>query len=303
MPESKHQTTDVRRLSKRGRRRDVAAADLSHASGSFAQTNAPPIHDPGARGEAAATVPAVKKKRGRTSLVDDLGPRIFADLIRDAAAGSLLPHEGGLADRYAVSRATVRTVMRNLQEAGYVSIRQGVGTTVLPRSRALDAGMDALLSFETLAKLHNTEIATGDLTIRPTPVPDAIAAVLGIAPGSDATWVQRAKLIDGGPVAWMVDLVPVEILPTATVEARFKGSVLDVLMSDGPHQVGYADCDVLPIALPSDIAAHLLAPPGTVALSMEEVTYTPEGKALAWGRSWMLPSKLRFALRRRRRFV
>src|SRR5579862_5247857 len=46
------------------------------------------------------------------------------------APGSRLPNEADLADRFAVSRTTVRQTVQNLIRRGFVEIRRGKGTFV-----------------------------------------------------------------------------------------------------------------------------------------------------------------------------
>ncbi|MGW5846670.1 GntR family transcriptional regulator [Streptomyces sp. NPDC055254] len=65
--------------------------------------------------------------------------RIMADLqerMREGGlpAGARLPSEAELADTYGVARGTVRRAVRELETAGYVEARQGVGRFVSPRS-------------------------------------------------------------------------------------------------------------------------------------------------------------------------
>lgn len=52
------------------------------------------------------------------------------------AVGSLLPREDSLAQRYGVSRQTVRQALRELKEDGVIWARPGIGTKVLARPEA-----------------------------------------------------------------------------------------------------------------------------------------------------------------------
>ncbi|MEU9415363.1 GntR family transcriptional regulator [Streptomyces sp. NPDC048272] len=65
--------------------------------------------------------------------------QIMADLRMrihegDLPAGARLPSEAELAESYGVSRGTVRRAVRELEAAGYVQARQGVGRFVSPTS-------------------------------------------------------------------------------------------------------------------------------------------------------------------------
>jgi len=80
--------------------------------------------------------------------------------------GTLLPREDDLAEEFSVSRIVVREAVKYLEASLLVSIRQGVGTTVLPReswslldpdvlSTAIEFSTDQALFFE-LSKLRIT---------------------------------------------------------------------------------------------------------------------------------------------------
>ncbi|TGE01047.1 GntR family transcriptional regulator [Methylobacterium nonmethylotrophicum] len=58
--------------------------------------------------------------------------RLLMEAIADGRypVGSLLPNEHALADQFAVSRATVRAAMRELQNSGLISRRKSAGTRV-----------------------------------------------------------------------------------------------------------------------------------------------------------------------------
>ncbi|MFE6484102.1 GntR family transcriptional regulator [Streptomyces sp. NPDC057757] len=63
--------------------------------------------------------------------------QIMADLMEqirkgDLPAGTRLPSEAALVDKYGVSRGTVRRALRELETAGHVEARHGVGRFVSP---------------------------------------------------------------------------------------------------------------------------------------------------------------------------
>ncbi len=62
----------------------------------------------------------------------ELGRRIVAGSL---AQDSLIDDEAALAERYKVSRVVVREAVKLLASKGLLSVRRGIGTKVLPRSR------------------------------------------------------------------------------------------------------------------------------------------------------------------------
>jgi GntR family transcriptional regulator len=240
-------------------------------------------------------------RRHLADYVSDLIARefIFNDLV---PAGELLPSEKQLAERYGVSRVTTRASLRTLRQVGLITVRQGVGSIVLPRSDVLRYGLDRLVSFETFAREAGHEITNEGFTISVEEADARTAAVLQITQGDPVLVMPRIKVYQGTRVAWLIDYVRHDLLPLETIRAELQGAVLDVLLAHSELAVDHAECEIEPIALPADIATRLDVAPGTVGLFMDEVVYTEDGRALAQGRSWHLhlQSYRRFFVRRRR---
>lgn len=257
--------------------------------------------DPGTVGRPA---PPPGRRRARRPLGDEIRDALIADFIASGAvgAGERLPTEAELCERYGVSRVTVRAALRSLQEAGLITVRQGLGSTVLPQSETITSGLDRLCSFETFARAAGREVDSASLSVEEMAVEGSVAERLAVAPGTRALRVQRVKLYGGVPVGWIVDWVPVDVLAPAALMASFRGSVLDVLLAHPELGVEYSDCDVVPVNLDDDLAGLLLVPPGTAALYLDEQTCTREGRVVNWSQAWLLGEHLRFALRRRKQY-
>lgn len=254
--------------------------------------------------QSAMTAPTPGRRRARRKLGDEIRDAILADHIVSGATppGERLPTEAEFCERYAVSRVTVRAALRSLQEAGLIVVRQGLGSTVLPRSETITSGLDRLCSVETFAHAVGGEVCTAQLEISELDADGKIAARLGVEPGARTLRVQRVKLYSGNPIGWIVDYVPVDVLQPATIVREFAGSILDVLLAHAELDVEYSDCDVVPVALNRDLAARLGVRAGTAALYLDEQTCTGQGRVVNWSQAWLLPEHLRFCLRRRRQY-
>ncbi|MDO9075162.1 MAG: histidine utilization repressor [Rubrivivax sp.] len=97
-------------------------------------------------------------------------------------AGALMPSEAELVAEFGVSRMTVSRALRELQAEGLVQRTQGVGTFAAPLHR--------VSSTLTLHDLHDEIVARGHVHTavvhlqRPEAAPAALAAQLGVVPGS-----------------------------------------------------------------------------------------------------------------------
>jgi DNA-binding FadR family transcriptional regulator len=84
--------------------------------------------------------PPGRRHRGGNTLVAKRSQPIIDDYLRkivtgELREGQLLPTETVLIEQYHVSRTAVREAIQVLATRGFVTIRQGSGSTVAPRSR------------------------------------------------------------------------------------------------------------------------------------------------------------------------
>jgi GntR family transcriptional regulator len=253
------------------------------------------------RPASAAASPPLTRIR-RRPLADEVRERIERDFIVNGAVppGELLPSEIDLSTRYGVSRVTLRAGLRSLQEIGLIAIRHGVGSVVLPRSRALTHGLDSLASLESYAKQAGQEIGTRDVEWEEHAAGGELAARLQVAGDRRVLSVSRVKTLGGERVAFVVDHLLEGALPFEVVRAEFAGSVLDVLMAHPEIELAYEDTTVQPVTLPRGLARRLGARAGAAAMHMEGVAYSARGVAVEVAEAWLLPEHFTFSVRRRR---
>jgi DNA-binding GntR family transcriptional regulator len=238
----------------------------------------------------------------RRGLADEVRERIASEFILNGSVppGELLPSEKELSARYGVSRVTLRAGLRSLHEAGLIAIRHGVGSQVLPRSRALTHGLDSLASLEDYAKQAGQEIGTSDVEWEERPAGSELAQRLGVRPEHRTLVVSRVKTLGGARVAFVVDRLLEGAVPFEAVRGEFAGSVLDVLMAHPEVGVAYEDTTVEPVVLARGVARRLGVRAGAAAMHMEGLTFTADGTAVELAEAWLLPEHFTFSVRRRR---
>lgn len=240
----------------------------------------------------------------RPKLSDVIRDAIVQDLLLsgEVSPGDRLPTEAELCRRYAASRVTVRAALRSLQEAGYIAVRQGLGSTVLPRPQVIASGLDRLGSLETFAADQGADVSSAELEVSMRELTDEEAAPFHMEGGSTGLVISRVKVYDSDRVAWIVDYLPSGVLPFEIVQREFRGSVLDVLLAHPELGVEYSDCDLEAVGLPDDIATHLQVAPGTPAMYLEELTRNQAAEVVNVSRAWLLTDYFHLHLRRRRHF-
>ena len=136
----------------------------------------------------------------------------LAELIKKTPAGQRLPSEPDLAKQLGVSRATLREAMRSFETQGLIRRRQGSGTFVVGKVQALDSGLEVLESLETIAKRMGLEVSISDLNIESIVADEELSALLGVPQDAKLTRVRRVIRAESRPVAYLVDILPEEIV-------------------------------------------------------------------------------------------
>src|SRR3954462_3623780 len=144
----------------------------------------------------------------RVSLVDQVRQGLLQDLLGGTLEpGEKLPNEDKLAERFAVSRATVREAVLGLLEAGYLIRRHGSGTyvTSAPRSRH---ALDATVSYT--AMIRDAGHEPGETVIRKgvRPPTETERELLDLPEGETVVEIERVRLADRRPVIYSRDRIP-----------------------------------------------------------------------------------------------
>ena len=217
----------------------------------------------------------------------------LAALIDKMPAGARLPSEPILAKRLGVSRATLREAMRMFEGQGLIRRRQGSGTFVVGKVPVIDSGLEVLESLQTLASRTNLAVTMGALTIETVAADGESAAALGVTESTPVVRVSRVIRTDLRPVAYLVDILPVDVLTADELRDHFDGSVLDYLLQRGdPLTISRADIGA--IAAPAEVAKMLEIQRGDVLLQFMAQLYTASGRVVDYSFSYFIPGYFKF---------
>ena len=220
-------------------------------------------------------------------------------LIASTPPGGRLPSEPALAEKLHVSRATLREAMRTFETQGLIRRKQGSGTYVSHPSAVIDTGLEVLESIERLAERIGLPVTLGDwkLDIRAAQAEEAQA--LNLSPGAQVIAVVRVILAEGRPVAYLIDILPDDILSPDELSTGFTGSVLDFLASRGSPELHSSRTEINAVTASSEIARSLGIQRGDVLLRLIAYLYAVDGRVIDYSYSYFLPGYFRFHVVRR----
>ncbi|MFL5647110.1 MAG: GntR family transcriptional regulator [Chloroflexota bacterium] len=232
---------------------------------------------------------------------------LLTDVVRDGLRravitggyepGSKLPNEDALAERFAVSRPTIREAVRGLVEEGYLVRRHGSGTFVTARP-LLRNSLDTNFSYT--AYLESTGVRAGRriLGLRDVPADEIVSEQLRIEVGARVVELTRVRTADDRPAVFSIDRMPADIVDAERDREALSGSLYALLASLG-HPVRHGEAAVEPAAADTELAAVLAVPEGTLLQHLEQVDVDASGRRVLYSLEWHVPSVIELRVYRR----
>ena len=218
----------------------------------------------------------------------------LADMIFAADPGDQLPTEPELAEQLGVSRATLREAMRTFETQGFLLRRQGVGTFVVRPTQVLETGLEVLESIDTIAQREGLQVSPKKVNLELRPASEEECSTLSLKPGCLVLSVSRIIMSEERPVAYLVDILPEEILSPQEVGDNFNGSVLDLLLERGNPQLANSHCEIAAVAADSTISRALQIQRGDAILKLTSRLFSMDGEVVDCTFSYFLPGYFRF---------
>lgn len=220
-------------------------------------------------------------------------------LIAAAKPGDRLPSEPVLARNLGVARATLREAMRTFETQGLLYRRQGSGTYVSHPTQVIDTGLEVLESIETMADRIGLTVSMEDLKVElRAGTPEELSA-LGIDSSMPVMHVSRMIQAENNPAAFLIDVLPGDVLTLDELKARFTGSILDLLLRKGSPSLATSRTEINAASASAEVARALGIQRGDVLLKFTAYLYDTQGRVVDYSFSYFLPGYFKFQVERR----
>lgn len=203
---------------------------------------------------------------------------ILRDKILSAeyAHGTVLPGEFELADRYNVSRITVKRALDELAADGLVMRERGRGTTVTHEGKgpAISAAVEGQLE-DLLSMGYETQVRLIDFAYVPAPPEAAVA--LQCATGAEVQRAVRTRSKDGIPFSHLTTYVPADIGHSFAPEDMV-GEPLLALLEQAGIRVASASQIITATLADHTVAALLDLDVGSALLKVSRTVFDTTGR-------------------------
>ena len=225
------------------------------------------------------------------------------DILRSVfPVGSQLPAEEVLAERFAVSRHTVREALRQLRADGLVSSRQGSGTTVMPPPPSTPfnvhrvASIDELIAYaaESRYVVEHNDVVTSE---------DVAGVELELPPGRRWLRLQGFRLGDEPattPVCWTQVFVAAEYAGVERLIGRQRGPIWRLIEDLYGERLVEVEQMLRVCPVPAEIAGGLQVEPNSTVVEVRRIYKTAADKIAQVSVNLYPGEKFRFSMKLRR---
>jgi GntR family transcriptional regulator len=186
-------------------------------------------------------------------------------------ADEQLPNETKIAERFGVSKITVRQALQKLSEQGYIRREHGRGTFVARRK--FDEGPRELTSFTEEMRRHDLAARSVVLAQYVAPADTKVADALMLPVESPIFVLKRVRLAAGEPMSVQTAHIPASFVPG--LEMTEDLSLYEVLQSRFHLYAARARETYFAGAAEASAAELLEIPVGSPVFSVERVTLLP----------------------------
>lgn len=203
-----------------------------------------------------------------------------------------LPQERELAERYDVSRSTVRQALKSLADEGRIYSVRGRGTFVASQRISKDS---RLTSFTEDMQARGLRPGTRLLHVEQGAASPEAAERLELEPGSPVLHLERLRLADGFPMCFEDIWLPAHLYP-GLIHQDLERPLYGIFAASYNMRIDRAEQKISAQILHGRTADLLNVPHGSAALLVVRRGFDEKGRIAEYGRSYYRADRYDFEL-------
>jgi GntR family transcriptional regulator len=244
---------------------------------------------------------AMNVRNNRRSIAEQLREELLEMLRAEQyPAGSRIPSEQELVERFAVSRATVREVLKGLVLAGQLDCRHGKGYFVLSPESVIHKPVTQLQSVTELMADMGYPVENRVLHMGEEHPSRLVRRELQLTDGQTILRLERVRLSRELPLIYSIDIFPRDLVPGDWKAQSWSGSLLQFFSEVSKTHIVSSRAVIRAMTLNADLCAQIGVPSQTAWLCMEQLNLTRTGRPVLFSQDYHRGEKFQFYVTRRR---
>lgn len=237
----------------------------------------------------------------RQSMVQQLHDMLL-DMLRaeQYTAGSSIPSEFELAERFHVSRSTVREALKGLVQEGLLDCRHGIGYFVLSREAVIHKPMTQLQSVTDLMADMGYTVENRVLRVREDLHTPQVRRLLQLDEGQTILQLERVRSSREEPLIYSIDIFPSAFIAGPWQEQDWSGSLLTLFDERWQVHIVSSRAKIRASLLSPELCAEIGVPAQTAWLCMEQLNVTKDGRPVLFSQDYHRGENFEFYVTRRR---
>ncbi|SFL15625.1 GntR family transcriptional regulator [Paenibacillus sp. 1_12] len=214
--------------------------------------------------------------------------------------GDRLPAEKELAQQFQVSRETVRSAMKQLEQEGKLDVRKGVGRFVRRPLSSIPSSIDRFTSTEEI--IRSAGLVEGQLeqNIRTEPCHEEWAHLLKIPLGSPVIINERTRTANKEPVAHNINIMPLTLVEQAFQKKPLTGSLLRFLETECGIRLTGTNTELVVPHHTDPVCRKLQVKSDTTVLMMKQIHFDQQHMPVLFSYDYFRNDVFQFWVNRRR---
>lgn len=194
--------------------------------------------------------------------------------------GDKIPSENQLADKFNVTRLTVRQALVQLVQEGFLTRRKGSGTHVTLDEKLIHSFNIEFTGFIDDLFYQVSKSKTKSVEIKRITIPNAMVDKLGLSQADEVVQIKRTRLKNDESFAYTINYLPVEVGEKLNAEDLYDKPLLQIMEQDLGIKFTEAFQTIEASFADQEVSNILEVPAGSPILFVERIMYTKRRKPI-----------------------
>lgn len=195
--------------------------------------------------------------------------------------GEKIPSENELAEKFGVSRLTIRQAISKLVQEGFLISKRGEGTFVTRNQDLINSFSLEFTGFMDDLFYQISKSKTKSVEIHKIPIPKLIKEKLELEKGEEEIiQIKRVRLLENKPFAYTINYLPLEIGTRINEKDLYKKFLLQIIEEDLGIQLTEAFQTIQASFADQEVSEKLEMASGAPTLFVERVMYAEKRRPI-----------------------